>query len=69
MPELMAAARRAGLHTPAEKERLTSDEIERVLTLTRDPAPWVRQTGGDAGEASLHLRPRLARATRLVGPE
>jgi HEAT repeat protein len=43
MPKLMAAALRAGLHIPGDGTRFTCDEIDRALTLTRDPEPRVRQ--------------------------
>jgi HEAT repeat protein len=43
MPKLTAAARRAGLDIPVNGARLTGDEIDRALMLTRDPEPQVRR--------------------------
>ncbi|HKF76543.1 MAG TPA: HEAT repeat domain-containing protein [Candidatus Dormibacteraeota bacterium] len=39
----MAAARKAGLNPPVGGRRLTADESDRALALTRDPEPRVRQ--------------------------
>lgn len=43
MPKLIAAARRVGLAAPGAGGRLTADDIDRVLALTHDPEPRVRQ--------------------------
>src|SRR5215471_21126033 len=43
MAKVITAARRAGLNVPGECRRLSAEEIERALALTRDPEPRVRQ--------------------------
>ena len=43
VPKLIAAARRVGLAIPGGGGRLSDQEIDRALELTRDPEPRVRQ--------------------------
>jgi len=58
MPKLMTAARRVGLDAPGSGRRLTAAEVERVLVLTHDPEPRVRQA------ALMNLCPCHLRADR-----
>jgi hypothetical protein len=58
LPKLITAARRAGLAVPGAGGRLSPEAIDRVLALSHDPQPRVRQA------ALMNLCPCRLRSDR-----